>query len=120
MPLYDGINGLDDAKNTWQMGFDSDQRESDKLDPYIPRPDGDSRPWWERVAEYGLTRAIDSNFGPPAVNKTQTGGTFAGQNGLTYPISGPTSSGRDASVGPGNGTLVLVAVAALAAFLLAG
>lgn len=118
--LYDDINGLDDSRYTATVGYASDMRESEKLDPYIPRVEGDSRPWWERVAEFGLTRAIDSHFGPPAVNKTGAGGTFAGQNGLTYPIQSPPSTGPAASGGPGSGTLVLLAVAALAAFVLAG
>jgi hypothetical protein len=118
--MYDDINGLDDFVYTPRVDFVSDVRESEKLEPYVPRVEGDSRPWWERVAEYGLTRAIDSNFGPAAPNKTQVQGTFAGQNGRTYPISTASNTAPAGSGGPGNNTLILLAVAALAAFVLAG
>lgn len=64
--------------------FDMDAREAAKLDAYVVRPAGDNREWWERVAQYGLTRAIDNQYGPAATNKTSTPGTYAGQNGKTY------------------------------------
>ncbi len=64
--------------------YGADVREQNKLDAYVPNPTGENLPWYERIAAYGLTRAIDANFGPPPTNKTSTGGTFAGQNGQTY------------------------------------
>lgn len=97
--------------------YDADMREALKLDPYVPRPAGDARPWYERVAEYGLTRAIDSNFGPPPVNKTAAGATFAGQNGRTY-----SQVGSYNGVPPqqGAGWLPLILAGAVAVFALAG
>lgn len=79
----------------------TDAREDAKLNPYIAAPNGDTRPWWERAAEYGLTRAIDSHFGPPAVNKTAVPATFAGQNGLTYSqVGGQPQYGNGGSLLP--------------------
>ena len=92
----------------------TDAREAAKLDPYVPRPAGDSRPWYERVAEYGLTRAIDANFGPQPVNKTGVPATFAGQNGRTYSTAGGAPVQSQGSILP------LLAAAAVAFFALAG
>lgn len=92
----------------------TDAREAQKLDPFVPRPNGDTRPWWERVAEYGLTRAIDSNYGPPAANKTGAAATFAGQNGRTY----STAPGAPGAAGQGAGMLPLLLAAGLALFAL--
>ncbi len=90
----------------------TDAREAAKLEAYVPAPNGDTRPWWERVAEYGLTRAIDNQFGPAQSNKTTAPATFAGQNGKTYSQVGtPTSA---ASSGSGIGPLLLAAAAAFA------
>lgn len=94
--------------------YDTDYREALKLDPYVARPAGDNRPWFERVAEYGLTRAIDANFGPTAVNKTSTGATFAGQNGLTYSQVGRANIGQPAPLGSVLPWLVAGAVALFA------
>ena len=62
----------------------TDAREQNKLDIYSPGYGTDPRPWYERVAEFGLTRAIDNHFGPAQTNKTAAPATFAGQNGRTY------------------------------------
>lgn len=69
---------------------DTDTREALKLDAYVPAPNGDTRPWWERVAEFGLTRAIDNQLGPAAPNKTSQAATYAGENGKTFtqPLAG--------------------------------
>lgn len=97
-------------------GYWNDAREAEKLDAYVPRPNGDTRPWYERVAEYGLTRAIDSNFGAPATNKTGAGGSFAGQNGKTYSTTpGGTVNGGGASM-----PWLPIALAAAAAFFVLG
>jgi len=95
--------------------FAADDREAAKLDSYVPRPEGDDRPWYERVAEYGLTRAIDSNFGPKAVNKTGAAGTFAGQNGRTYSQLGANGQ----PVQSGGSMLPLLLAGAVALFALA-
>lgn len=93
-------------------GFMTDVREAAKLDAFVPAMQGDSRPWWERVAEFGLTRAIDSHYGAQAVNKTGTPGTFAGQNGRTY----VNTTAAPAPTVAGVPVLLLAAIAA--AFLL--
>lgn len=95
-------------------GYWTDAREAAKLEAYVPAPNGDTRPWWERVAEYGLTRAIDNQFGPPAANKTTAPATFAGQNGKTYSQVGSTSGSASSSGGIGQ---ILVLAAAAFAFL---
>jgi hypothetical protein len=66
------------------------------------------------VAEYGLTRAIDNQFGPPASNKTTAPATFAGQNGKTYSQVGSTAGSASNSGGIGQ---ILVLAAAAFAFL---
>jgi len=105
--------------NTWENDpapapagysvFSTDAREAAKLDAFIARPQGDNRPWWERVAEFGLSRAIDAHYGPAAVNKTGAPGTYAGQNGKTY-VNG---QGQGAA-GGGFGLLLLGGLALLA------
>lgn len=89
---------------------ESDTREALKLDAYVPAPNGDTRPWWERVAEFGLTRAIDNQFGPAAVNKTSSPATYAGESGKTYvqPLSGQGSAAVS-----GGGTTQLLMWAAI-------
>ena len=96
--------------------YNSDVREAMKLENFVPRPDGDQRPWFERVAEYGLTRAIDSNFGPPPANKTQQPASFAGQNGRTYAVGNATQPPATQS---GGGMLPLVLAGAVALLALA-
>lgn len=113
---YDGVDTATDGTiYDSDFVYSGDMREAMKLDAYVPRPDGDTRPWYERVAEYGLTRAIDSNFGPPATNKTCAVGTFAGQNGQTYRIVG--SSAVPATQQGGN-MLPVILAAAVALFAL--
>lgn len=87
----------DDAGGSYD--FDTDAREALKLDSYVPAPAGDTRPWWERVAEYGMTRAIDNQVGPAAPNKTSTASTFAGQNGKTYTSPVGTTGGSPTQAG---------------------
>lgn len=94
-------------------GYWNDAREAAKLEQFVPNPGGGNSPWYERVAQYGLTRAIDANFGPPAVNKTGAGATYAGQNGKTY-VNGEKSG---AAAG-GMGWLPVALVAAVAFFAL--
>ncbi|MFM2450798.1 MAG: hypothetical protein RIS44_3248 [Pseudomonadota bacterium] len=93
--------------------FFGDTVESTRFDQFTPRAgQNDQRPWWERVAEYGLGRYIDNKWGPTAVNQTSQPGTFAGQNGRTY-TNVPVQSGA-AAAGMPNG--LLLAAAAVAAF----
>ena len=100
-------------------GFSGDAREEAKLDKFVPRPGGDPRPWWERVATYGLTRAIDSQFGPPEQNKTQAPPTFAGQNGRTYSQVQGGGYGQQPEQQQGGGIMPILLIAG-AAFLLLG
>lgn len=113
---YGNYEGVDTA--TDGTYYDSDYREAVKLDPYTAAPAGSGQmEWWERLAQYGATRAIDAQFGPPATNKTNQAGTYAGQNGLTYSRA-PGSTGVPVA---GNGSMLpLLAAAAIAVFALAG
>lgn len=104
----------DDAGGSYD--FSTDAREAAKLDPYVPATAGDTRPWWERVAEYGMTRAIDNQVGPAAPNKTSQPASFAGQNGRTYSQVGAQSTGP---LGMSSSTtMLLLAVAAVAGVFL--
>lgn len=104
------VSRVDANGNYYQSpSYWTDAREATKLDGYVASPSGDTRPWWERVAEYGLTRAIDNHLGPAQQNKTSAPATFAGQNGLTY-----SQVGTPLQQGGGGGLLPLVALGALA------
>lgn len=93
----------------------NDQREAAKMDPFVATGSGGAAPWWERVAEYGISRAIDNHFGPAQVNKTDMPATFAGQNGQTYSQVGNQASGNQA----GGGSLLPLILAVGAVFLIA-
>lgn len=76
-------------------------------------------PWWEAVAAYGITRAIDNRFGPVQVAGNTQPGSFAGQNGKTY-NNAPQATGKTtapaAQPQSGVGLAVLAGLAALAFF----
>lgn len=93
-----------------------DQVEAARFNQYTPRAgQNDTRPWYERVAEYGLGRYIDNRLGPGEVVRSNNPGTFAGQNGRTY-TNVPVQSGAAAAGGMPSGLLLVAA--AVAAFLL--
>lgn len=75
--------------------------------------------WWESIAAYGITRAIDNRFGPAPVSGNVQPGSFAGQNGRTY-NNAPQATGRTtapAKQGDGGiGVALLAGLAALAFF----
>lgn len=96
-------------------GFTTDAREAEKLEGYVPAAAGDTRPWYERVAEYGLTRAIDNQVGPAAPNKTTAPATFAGQDGRTYSQVSGTAAANSSS----NYTMLLALAAAAVVAVLA-
>lgn len=79
----------------WWGGMTGDAAEAAKMEQYTPNPTGQQVAWWERVAAYGLTRAIDneiyksSGLPPPSQMPTT-----AGQNGATIPVGGYTTIGR--------------------------
>ena len=111
---YDANSG----KFTGNAGqFAMDAREAAKLDAFVVKPAGDTREWWERVAQYGLTRAIDNQYGPPPTNKTSTAGTFAGQNGKTY--TNPNDRARGVSQDDVGSWLPLIIAAGVAFMALA-
>ena len=85
--------------------FAGDYREQAKLSQFYPN---NGVPWYENLAKYGATRAIDAHFATPAVNKTATGATYAGQNGKTY------AGGNDRQVDPGNDGMMLLMLAGIA------
>lgn len=53
--------------------------------------------WWEGVAMYGITRAIDNRFGPVNVAGNTQAGSFAGQNGRTYTNGRPGTAPASAA-----------------------
>ena len=85
----------------------SDFQEQQKFTQFYPQNGSN---WWENLAVYGATRAIDSHFAPSAVDKTAAGASYAGQNGRTY-TAGAAQTGAG-----GNGlVLLLLAVGAFVA-----
>lgn len=91
-------------------GYENDYREQSKLGSFYPP----SAPWWQGLATYGATRAIDAQFGPPAGQQNGYG-TYAGANGRTY-AQGPLTHGMNGG-DDGNG-LILLALAGLALYAL--
>lgn len=106
----------------WEEGFESstvvpgaaggvlyatDYRESQKLAPFYPA----DAPWWESLAKFGVTRAIDAHYGAQAVDKSVAGATYAGANGKTY-ATGNLGAGANSS------TLVLIGLGVLVIYAL--
>jgi hypothetical protein len=91
-------------------GYWTDARETNKLDAFVPTTDASSgAPWWQRMAEYGITRAIDNHYGGTTTDKTSAPATFAGANGRTYSqVPGSSASGGGSMLLP-----VLLGVGAL-------
>lgn len=64
-----------------------DQAQMGQFMPDVAKAQGMS--WWESLAAYGVTRAIDNRFAPPNVLGNVYPGTFGGQNGATYQAGRP-------------------------------
>lgn len=91
--------------------FATDATEASKMTQFYPQ--SGTRPWWESLAQYGVSKAIDAHFAPSSPVNTSTPGTYAGQNGRTY------TQGRAELGGEGGGqNLLLIALAGLAFFAL--
>lgn len=97
-------------------GLEGDANDSRAMQAFSQDP---SVPWWQAVATYGLTRAIDNRFGPPSVSGNTSPGSFAGQNGRTY-SNAPTGAGGQAQSAAGGIPMwVLLAVGVGAVLLIA-
>jgi len=92
-----------------------DALEAASQQPYAVN--GDSTPWWQSVIKYGATRAIDNRFGPTQVNGNVQPGSFAGQNGRTYNNGSTPASAIAASLGVSPQLVLMLAVGALALYL---
>lgn len=90
-----------------------DAVEAAKLAPY--QPGAGTMPMWEAIAQFGITRAIDSHYNAKAYPAGSMPATYAGQNGMTY-VNGrgwvPTSQAQGG--GGGLGMLMLLGAAAFA------
>lgn len=87
-----------------------DSAEAAKFSQFYP---DQGKPWWEQLAMYGATRAIDSHFATTSVDKTVTPITAAGQSGQTY-SAGNTKPGTVMGVPVGAVVLAGAVLAALA------
>jgi hypothetical protein len=125
MPTYTYDDGstisYDETPTGWSVsstpsteyGYYTDAREAAKLNSFVASAGAnDTRPWYERVAEFGLSRAIDAHYGPSAVDKTTAKASYAGQDGKTYIVSAPATSGGI------NMNMLLLGALAVGAFLL--
>lgn len=90
--------------------FATDATEAAKMTQFYPT--AGARPWWESLAQYGVTKAIDAHYAQPPQVNTSTPGTYAGANGRTY------TQGRASIDGEGGQNLLLIALAGLAFFAL--
>ena len=93
--------------------YETDAREQIKLAPFYGAQQKGSlaQLWYEQAAMYGITRAIDSHFGPPATNKSTEAASYAGTNGKTY------RAGQQGQAQPGGGgmdTTMLLVLGAIA------
>lgn len=104
------VSSTSSTDSPYGYGWSTDTREAAKLNSYVPAPAGDNRPWYERVAEFGVTRAIDAHYGQAATQKGAAAASYAGQNGQTY--ANGTFLG-------GGGGLPLLLLGLVAAFLVA-
>ena len=115
------------AGNTEGFGYDfqllaGDVREM-PMQQFVPAAgQAQGMPWWESIAAYGITRAIDNRFGPAPVAGNTDPGSFGGQNGRTY-TNTPQAYGSAATPkqaqAAGSGGMLLV-LAGLAAFAFMG
>lgn len=87
--------------------YATDYRESQKLAPFYPA----DAPWWESLAKFGVTRAIDAHYGAQAADKSVAGATYAGANGKTY------ATGAVGTM-PNSSTLILIGLGVLGLFVL--
>ena len=68
-------------------GFSNDATEAAKLSQFYPTQSAGGLtpdPWWQSLAKYGVTRAIDAAVGPQSMGTGNQQSTYAGQNGQTY------------------------------------
>ena len=103
----------------------ADQADAQAVAWSVPSVDpgtGQTAPYWQQLMTYGITRAIDNQFGPPPAYGNTSPGSFAGQNGRTYQQTAVPTQPRagvfaaaDASSGGGLGLLLLAGAAALVA-----
>lgn len=94
------------------QGYGQDYAEAAKLGQFYPSTKTTSTggtepaPWWEGLARYGVTRAVDAAFMTRNAQNNQSA-TYAGQNGQTY------QQGRAPSpVMGGNNLLLLLLIGA--------
>ena len=76
---------------------------------------GSAVPWWQQIAVYGITRAIDNRFGPVNVQGNVSPGSFAGQNGVSYPqnyAQGGTTYAQAQPGGMSGGVVLLLLLGA--------
>lgn len=106
---YDGVTVASTAAtDSGIAGWSADYREAQKMSQFY----GGDKPWYEQLALYGASRAIDSHFAQSSVDKTAQPATFAGQNGQTYQ-AGSTAP----SLFSGNGGMLLIVGLAALAFV---
>lgn len=87
--------------------YATDYREASKLQQFYP---ADS-PWWEGLAKFGITRAIDAHYGAQAVDKSLANATYAAANGRTV------ATGKLGTT-PSSSTLVLLGLGVLVIYAL--
>lgn len=68
------------ATDSGVMSYTGDLAEQNKFGQFY----GGGAPWYEQLAMYGATRAIDAHFMSAAVDKSAAAATYAGANGKTY------------------------------------
>ena len=103
---------LSDIGGFAPVGYSGDNRFVQKMAPSYGGS-GASGIWdiAAQMAQYGFTRAIDSKYGPPAVNETGTQASFAGQDGQTY------TNGRGGQTGGGGISLMTLLLIGGVAYL---
>lgn len=69
------------TKATPVPSFSRDESEARRLQGFSQ---DQSVPWWQSMATYGFSRAIDNHYKNPPLAAGSTPTTYAGQNGRTY------------------------------------
>lgn len=74
--------GTDGASSSTPVpSFSGDRAESMRLQGFSQ---DQSVPWWQSMATYGFTRAIDNHYRNPPTPSGSQPATYSGQNGRTY------------------------------------
>lgn len=105
-------NGAIVSSSDSPYAFTIDSADASKINSYIPG--NQSSPWWNRVFDYSIPRAIDSAIASKEAASNRGRLYIAGANGLTVP------AGVQPFAGIGQGGIMWLLLGGLLIFVLSG